>query len=350
MPDNPINNILVIRLSAIGDIVMASAIIAPLKLKYPDAKIYWLAQPESRSLLEYHPDITAVIPWPRSDWMALWKAKNYLELWRVFREFRQHLRSYNFDLALDLQGLLKSGLLSYASGAKKRIGLGSREGSQYLMHQVIPRDQGNTRLIGSEYRYLAEQLGLNAQPWQMRVAYDNATGKKAEQVVKGHVGSDNYIVICPFTTRPQKHWFNDYWVALVEKLKEEYQLPVVMLGGPADCQAAKAISDHTDVIDLTGKTALTVAAALIGRSKLLIGVDTGLTHMGHAAMVPTIALFGSTRPYLETGIESSHVIYHPRDCSPCKRKPTCEGRFDCMREITPDEVITISKSLVGASQ
>ena len=99
MPNNKkINNILIIRLSAIGDIVMASAIITPLKQKYPDANIYWLAQPESRSLLEHHPDIAGVIPWPRSEWLSLWKAKEYGKLWTVFRAFRQQLLRYNFDL------------------------------------------------------------------------------------------------------------------------------------------------------------------------------------------------------------------------------------------------------------
>jgi heptosyltransferase-1 len=351
MPNNnKINNILIVRLSAIGDIVMASAIITPLKKKYPDSNIYWLAQPESRALLEHHPDIAGVIPWPRSEWLSLWKAKEYGKLWRVFRAFRQQLLQYDFDLALDLQGLLKSGLFTRASGAKKRIGLGSREGSQYFMHQVVSRNKGNTRLIGSEYRYLAEQLGLESEPWLMRVAYDDQAAQKAKTILDESTNRQPFIVICPFTTRPQKHWFNDYWVELIKKLKTTYQLPVVMLGGPADCEAAKAISDNSDVIDLTGKTSLTVAAAIINQCYLLMGVDTGLTHMGHAAQVPTVALFGSTRPYLETGLASSHVIYHERECSPCKRKPTCDGRFDCMREITPDEVVTTALALTGSNQ
>lgn len=103
------------------------------------------------------------------------------------------------------------------------------------------------------------------------------------------------------------------------------------------------------MIDLTGKTSLTAAAAIIERSQLLIGVDTGLTHMGHAAQIPTAALFGSTRPYLETGLASSHVIYHAMECSPCKRNPTCGGRFDCLRSITPDEVMQVAQTLTEQS-
>jgi heptosyltransferase-1 len=349
MPDNNIHKILIVRLSAIGDIVMASAIIAPLKQQYPDSKIYWLAQPECKTLLEHHPDIEAVINWPRSQWLGLWKNKQYGELWRTFRTFRKELKQHNFDLALDLQGLLKSGLLTRLSSAKKRIGLGSREGSQHLMHQVVSRQLGNTSMIGSEYRYLAEQLELDVSQWRMQVAYDEQARQQAEQLLKEHCEGTPFIVICPFTTRPQKHWFNDYWVELVGKLSAQYQCPVLMLGGPADCEAAKAIADKSVVIDLTGKTSLTTAAAIIERCQLLVGVDTGLTHMGHAAQVPTVALFGSTRPYLETGLSSSHVIYHPMDCSPCKRNPTCGGRFDCLRSITPGEVMQVAQQLTDIS-
>ncbi|MEZ5536108.1 MAG: glycosyltransferase family 9 protein [Thiolinea sp.] len=346
MPDQPIRNILIVRLSAIGDIVMASAIIEPLKKKYPHSNIYWLAQPECKALLEHHPDISGVISWPRAQWIQLWKDKHYGELWKTLRHFRKQLRQQSFDLALDLQGLLKSGILTYLSGATKRIGLGSREGSQYLMHQIISRQLGNTRMIGSEYRYLAEQLELDTADWQMQVAYDQQAAQQAEQLIAEHVAGQAFIIICPFTTRPQKHWFNDYWVELSEKLSNRYQCPILMLGGPGDTKATQVIVSQSTVIDLTGKTSLPAAMAVIERAQLLVGVDTGLTHMGHAAAIPTIALFGSTRPYLETGLRSSHVIYHPMECSPCKRNPTCDGRFDCLRSITPDEVMGVAQALL----
>ena len=86
-------------------------------------------------------------------------------------------------------------------------------------------------------------------------------------------------------------------------------------------------------------TSLRQAAALIERAKLLIGVDTGLTHMGIAFDRPTLCLFGSTCPYLDTTHDNAQVIYHRLSCSPCKRRPTCDGRFDCMQAISVDEVL-----------
>ncbi|MCB1637630.1 MAG: glycosyltransferase family 9 protein, partial [Thiothrix sp.] len=247
---------------------------------------------------------------------------------------------------LDLQGLLKSGLMAWLSGAGQRIGLGSREGAQFLMHQVVSRHDGNPDQISSEYRYLGAQLGLAVEPWQMCISLDPASHQQADMLIRAHAAEKGFVVICPFTTRPQKHWFNAHWIELVEKINSTWRLPVLMLGGPADREAAQTISAHCPVTDLSGQTSLRVAAALIAHCRLLVGVDTGLTHMGHAFRVPTVALFGSTRPYLEPGSPRSRVIYHALSCSPCKRHPTCDGRFDCLRHITADEVMEVAQPLM----
>ena len=82
------------------------------------------------------------------------------------------------------------------------------------------------------------------------------------------------------------------------------------------------------------------------RSSLLIGVDTGLTHMGYALGTPTIALFGATRPYLDTDWMPGKVLYHPHECSPCRRDPTCDGDFTCMKAISTDEVLNSAAGLL----
>ena len=93
------------------------------------------------------------------------------------------------------------------------------------------------------------------------------------------------------------------------------------------------------VQDLTGRTAIGEAAALIQEASLLVGVDTGLSHMGIAFGIPSVLLFGATRPYLDTGRANAEVIYHPLPCSPCRRRPTCHGDYTCMRSIEAAEVM-----------
>ncbi|MET0008680.1 MAG: lipopolysaccharide heptosyltransferase II [Candidatus Thiodiazotropha sp. 6PLUC4] len=344
--DNP--SILIVRLSAIGDIVFASPLIHALRRRYPKARISWLVQPESKALLEQHPELDEVVVWPRADWEKLWKARSWLALWYEIAAFKKVLRRQQYDLALDVQGLLKSGILTWLSGAQQRIGLGSREGSQYLMNDRVEKG-GEPRRIGSEYLYLAEQLELPVDEFEMQVGLSREDQRYGDQTIENHELSRGFVVISPFTTRPQKHWFNDSWCELIAAAEGEWQLPIVMLGGPADQKAAKTITATAParLINLVGKTSLRQAAALIAKAELVVGVDTGLTHIGIAMNRPTLCLFGSTRPYLDTTHENAQVIYHPRSCSPCKRKPTCHGAFDCMADIKVAEIIERATKLPG---
>jgi len=245
------------------------------------------------------------------------------------------MQAQKYDLVLDCQGLLKSGFLAWLTGAKKRIGLGSKEGSRYLMTSVIERG-GDQDQIGSEYRYLASELGCDTSQFPMRLHTAATAIESATELLSG---LNQVAIISPFTTRPQKHWFNDAWIVLSGLLKEQ-GYTVVMLGGPGDLEASQSISDNAEVINLVGKTDLPTAVAVIKRAELQVGVDTGLTHMGIAQNLPVVALFGSTRPYLKTDNPRARVIYHDLSCSPCKRKPVCDGAFHCMRDITANEVMT----------
>jgi heptosyltransferase-1 len=267
------------------------------------------------------------------------------------RAFRRELRSRRFDMAIDVQGLLKSGFLAWLSGAPERIGLGSREGSRWLMTRVIPKG-GDPQRIGSEYLYLAEQLGLPMQEITMQVSVDAEDRRFAIDFAAMHGMGEGYAVVCPFTTRPQKHWFEERWIELAGRVSIELGLPVIVLGGPEDIEAAKRITAEvgTDIATAAGQTSLREAAALIAGSRLLVGVDTGLSHMGIAFGVPTVALFGSTVPYLDTTRTNARVIYHRLDCSPCRRHPTCDGAYTCMREITVEEVVNVARAAMAATR
>ncbi|EWS54576.1 glycosyltransferase family 9 protein [Methylibium sp. T29] len=96
--------ILIVRLSAIGDVVMASGLIPALRALHPEARIAWLVEPAAAPLLAHNPRLDEVIVWPRAEWQQLWRARRYAELWRRFCAFRRALRAQRFDLALDTQG------------------------------------------------------------------------------------------------------------------------------------------------------------------------------------------------------------------------------------------------------
>jgi heptosyltransferase I len=332
--------ILIVRTSAIGDVVFASPFAAAWKRHDPQAHIAWLIEPGLVGLLADDPHIDEVIPWPKAEWKQLWRQRRWGELLRRVRAFRRMLKDKNFDTAIDLQGLLKSGWLTWMSGAPRRIGLGSREGSQWLMTEVVTKG-GDERRISSEYLHLAQHLGLDAGDFLPQLHPGQEATAAAQALMTAHgLQPRRYAVFAPFTTRPQKHWFEDAWQALSVRVRDELQLTPVILGGPADREAAERIAQACHgVVSLAGATHLPEAAALVRDAALVVGVDTGLTHMGTAFDRPTVALFGSTRPYLETGRTAGRVIWLGMECSPCRRRPTCGGAFTCLRTITPERVM-----------
>ena len=345
------NRLLIVRTSAIGDVVFASPFAAAVKRTWPQAHVAWLVEPGIHELLAADPCIDELILWPKGEWKQLWQARRFGELCRRVRAFRALLRAKRFDTAIDMQSLLKSGLLTWLSGAPRRIGLGSREGSQWLMTERVPKG-GIARRIGSEYRYLAEQLGLDAGEFLPRLCVGDDTEAKVQALMAAHgLAPKRFAVFAPFTTRPQKHWFEDAWQALAPQLIDATGLIPVILGGPADGEAAARIAAADPrIVNLAGQTRLPEAVAAIAQSALLIGVDTGLTHMGTALARPTVAIFGSTCPYQNTGRPTGSVIWLGLECSPCRRRPTCGGKFTCLRDITPAMVLERARAMLAAGE
>jgi heptosyltransferase-1 len=338
LPVTP-KRILVIRLSAIGDVVMASPLIHALRTRYPDARLAWMVLDGHQDLLAANPELDRVFAWPRARWQQLARRGRLLRLGREMWRFLAELRGEHFDMVIDAQGLLKSALWARLSGATRRIGLDSREGSARLMTEVVHSTRGDKR-ISSEYLHLAEALGLPANPFPMVLASSEDDQQRAAALLPA--GDRPFAVFCPFSTRPQKNWPASHWQELAAGLGR----PVVILGGPRDREAARALAaDIPQMTPLAGDTSLGTAAAVIRRAGLLVGVDTGLTHMGIAAGVPTVVLFGSTFPYHDFPGDNFRALYKQFPCSPCKRRPTCGGRFDCMSSIRADEVMVAAGEL-----
>ena len=331
--------VLIIRLSAIGDVVFASPLVAACRKRYPNTEIDWLAEGVVRPLLTDLPGLTQVVLWPRQEWQDLWREKRIFALLRAVMAFRQKLRERNYDLVIDAQGLVKSAFLSWLTGSPQRIGFKSKEPNGVFLTQRF--DKSITPRISSEYLALADTLGWDTSNFEMVLGLSELDNKRSIDIAP----QEAYVVIAPFTTRPQKHWTHAHWRALIEQLVDAGHR-VACLGGPADREEAVALLEGLTVMNWVGAYPLGVSAGLVKQSFGVIGVDTGLTHMGIAAGVPTVALFGSTCPYLETGRDNVRVIYHGLECAPCRRSPTCGGRFDCMVGITAEEALSAFNELV----
>lgn len=339
-----VRKILLVRLSARGDLVFASPLAKAMRERFPQAHIAWLAEARTADVVAHNPHLDEVIVWERGTWKRLAKERRFTELFREVRTFVGGLRARRFDVAVDAQGLLRSGLVTFLSGAGLRFGLGSREGSRVLMTEVIPRG-GNDREISSEYKFLAHRLGLGTDAFDIEIPRSPEENEFAAGLVEEHGLGDGFIVACPFTTRFYKHWFEDRWSGLMTRVVDELGLPVVLLGGPDDRPAADRILDKIPplaaekVVDLVGRTRLGEASAVVNLCSLLVGVDTGLSHMAHGYGRPTVLLFGSNTPYLEPPLPTSRILWAGLPCSPCRGKLTCDDRVDCMVAHSVDGVL-----------
>jgi len=336
LPPAP-RRILLIRLSAFGDVVIATGLLQGLKRAYPDAEIDWLVQPEFAELLRTQPAIHQVMVWPRKDWRALFRGFRWFALWQAIRTFSATLKARDYDWVIDAQGLFKSRALLRLAGGRFRIGYDSKEPGKRWLHQVVqrhPEAHTERRYIGDEHAPMLRALtGLSDAVPQLDLP--------------AAAGTSAYLVAAPFTTRPQKHWPEAHWIALLKQLAAE-QRRVLILGGPADAEAASRIAAATgsDLIEShAGKTSLLSAAQCIAGASTVIGVDTGLTHLGFALGRPTVALFGSTRPYAEARSAPSTVQFQTLACAPCGRHPTCAGRWDCMAGLTSSRINEILQAL-----
>lgn len=326
----PPKRILLIRLSAFGDVVIGTGLLHGLKRAHPDAEIDWLVQPEFAALLRTQPAIANVMVWPRKDWRALWRSWRWIALWRAIRAFSTALKARDYDWVIDAQGLFKSRVLLRLAGGRFRIGYDSKEPGKHWLHQLVqrhPEAHAARRFIGDEHAPML--LALTGQ----REAIPQLDLPIAPQ-------DKPYLVVAPYTTRPQKHWPEAHWIALLKTLAAEGQR-VLILGGPADAEAASRLVAATGSATLenwAGKTSLLAAAESIAGATAVIGVDTGLTHLGFALQRPTVALFGSTRPYAAARSAHAAVLFKPLACAPCGRHPTCNGRWDCLVQLTPNSV------------
>ena len=344
-------NVLLVRLSARGDIVFSSPMVRAFRRTFPEARITWLAESHTKNLIEHHPELDEVLVWDRNAWKRLLKEGRLAALLREARALISQLRSRRFDLAVDMQGLLRSGLVTFLSGAPTRIGLRPKEGNHLFMTHVVDRDRnkGNRARVSSEYLLLAQEMGLDTGDFRMEVPLAQADREFIGGWVRDELMEKRYAVAIPFTTRPQKHWLEDRWAELMDRVEGEIGLPTVILGGPGDAAAVERIRGlaSSEPRSLVGRTTLTQAAAAIERAALVVGVDTGLSHMGIAFDRPTVTIFGSNIPYTEPPTDRTKVLVHWLECSPCKGNPTCDGAYTCMKLITVDHVLDAAREVMA---
>lgn len=350
--------LLIIRLSALGDVVTATPVSRIVKQADPGGELVWAVEERCADVLRGNPYIDELLVLPTSrNWGRWLRAGRVDQVFEHLGELRRGLRSRPFDAVVDFQGLFKSALLAGAARAKRKLmPADASERAPGLFSEIVPR-RTEAWHTSTMYVSLLEPLGIRptcAADYRMiQPISDQAAERAAGWLSGAGLAPGGYVAICPGTTRPQKMWPDESWPALLALLHAERGLPGVILGGPSERELAAGIvqAATSPVVSAVGQTNLQETAALLRAAALTVAVDTGPMHMAVAVGCPTISLFGSTGPRLfEDG--SPYICLHRHfACWPCHRHPICE-RYECLRAIRPTDVLRSARGLLdrGAEQ
>jgi heptosyltransferase I len=336
--------ILIIRLSAIGDVVMATPLAKALREAFPDAYIAWVVEAKSKDMLEGNPYLDEVIVWQRkyTGRSILHRAARYIA---GLRKLSRELKARNFDVAIDVQGLMRSAVIARVSGARLRIGFNNAREGASLFHHVHLRMARVVRHGDELYIEMLRLLGVTVDKLEMHVPVaDEAQAFAREFIAQAraaHPSARRVVALCPATTWPQKYWTEQGWAEVADTLATRYNALPIFLGSKEDIPLMDRVTGlmTTDPVSAIGGTTLKQASALIAQSDLVIAVDTGLLHIANALKRPIVGIFGPTTWDYLGKKDTLRIVAKELGCMPCFRHPSCE-RFDCMREITADDVLT----------
>ncbi len=350
MPKLP-SRILIIKLSALGDIVQTLPVLTAFKEEWPDCRIDWITGEVGAGLLEGHPLLERILIYPRRRLGQLARSPlSWPKLARELGKLRHMLHARNYSMAIDFQGLFKSGLIALLSGAEIRAGFDQgREMSHLFLNKKLPPYDPDRHAV-LRYMDLAKALGGREMEPQFCLPVSQGHVEKATKLLaEAGIEPDKFIVLIPGTVWPTKRWFTRSFAELARSVYEELGLKSVVVGASTDKNLGKEIESGSKGVakDLTGQTDLKTLSALFKLAVTAVSVDTGPMHLAAAAGLPVVAIFGPTAPWRTGPFGKEHkVLQKNMDCSPCFKR-SCSHR-SCMRAVSPQEVLVAVKELCKA--
>ncbi|MCL4211088.1 MAG: lipopolysaccharide heptosyltransferase I [Phycisphaeraceae bacterium] len=298
----PSQRILIVRPSALGDVCRTVPALASLRAAYPQAVIDWVVRDAFVDAVRGHPAVNEIIPFPRKRFARWWKSPNVaLEARRWFSA----VRARRYDLVFDLQGLTRSGLITGATRAPRRVGWRSAREGAWLFYNR--RHEGPTKrhIVDQMLELLErEQVKPILHDLRLYVPRDVEATWPDDRAVLG-LDEKPYVVLAPTSRWVTKRWPADRWAALVPALRQRGFERFAIIGAPDEREQAAPFFDAVaalseaageGVIDLVGRTSLAQTLAVIRDSSLVIAHDSAPLHMAVGFDRPSVGLFGPTDP------------------------------------------------------
>jgi heptosyltransferase I len=338
-------NILIVKLSAIGDVIHTLPSLAALRRLYPDAHITWVVEAASKDIILHHPHLDQVLIFRRKNWIKDFKRGEWQFVLRDVRDFLALLRSRRYDLVIDFHGLFKSAMVVWASGGKRKLGYDSlQELSGLFLNEKIPEDMNKhavdryldfPRYLGATVGQAEFILPTNQEAQTGCLALQNAFSLKKK----------NYIAVNPIALWETKLWNDRKFAELADMIQQRLRMPVVFTG--RDKESSDGITSRMDTpgINIGGQTTLMELACIYKDALAVISTDSGPMHLAAAVGTPVIALFGPTDPARTGPYGAGHaVIRAGLSCSPCLLKK-CSTK-QCMEDILPQQVFAAVQKML----
>jgi len=326
--------ILIIKPSSLGDVVHSLPFLNALRERYPDTEIHWVIAKGLEGLLTGHPMINRLWIIHKDMWKKLSCVRNSLS---EIRALLKGLRKEQFNIVVDLQGLLRSGIIARATGAPVQVGFQeAREGSRFFYTHTI--EGGRDIHAVDRYLKIARFLGCDIKEviFPFPLSFESSPFKP--------LPSGKYAVIAPGARWKTKRWPGENF----GKLSSFLPIKTVIVGSKGERKTASEIVSLSQgkAISLTGKTDLKELIELIRGARFMVANDSGPMHIAAALGIPVFAIFGPTSPVRTGPYGERHVVIRQDvSCAPCFKK-TCDD-MKCMDGLSAEKVYEIIKEKIS---
>lgn len=288
--------VLLIKTTSLGDVIHNLPVVCDIHQNRPNLSVDWCAEAPFCEILKLNPLIRRVIPVAIRSWR-----KQLLKraTWSAFVEFRKNLQSTNYDTIIDSQGLLKSALITKMAKGKR---CGFEE--SVIKEKIAARFYDEHFFVEHHQNAVTRNRQLAAAVLNYKIATPPDYGLKLSEIALPFLPKKPFVIAFSATSRTDKMWANEKWMALAKNFPDF--IFVFVAGNESERENTKKIVTHSKNAILAPEMNLVEIAMLTTKAQAVIGVDTGLTHLGAALKVPTIALFLASDPVL-TGVLSAGV-------------------------------------------
>lgn len=332
--------ILIIRLSSIGDVIHATPVAKSLKAAWPDCKITWLVGEVCAELIKNNPYVDEMIVWSRERFDRYLRSYEFSQAYTLWQELRSQLATKSYYAALDIHGLFLTGMIARLVRTDRRIGLReSREFNPLFMTETA--DPLGTHII-DRYLGVLTPLGITLEHREMTLVVPAAAKEFAKSYLhkENVLSKDKLAILVPGTTWITKNWPPEFFASTAATLGKDFK--ILLCGGKNEWSMGQEIiaKAGVPVINAIGETSLVEMAALLEQAAVVIAGDTGPLYMAAALGTPTVAIFGPTNPevYTPPGRRNLAAV-NKQACSFCHKTKCPTGNAICIKSVMPEQVV-----------